>query len=122
MIRIATLSALLLFVPLAPAVVSAQTPPALSLEQTSTIRCAAAFALVADGQARGNEAALAYPPMADRGREFFVRASAHLMDQTGMSRADVAAVLGKEAQDIWGKGVLDTMMPPCLIMLAASGV
>ena len=96
--------------------------PNLSMEQTTSLRCAAAFALIADGQTRGDEAALAYPPLGERGREFFVRATARLMDETGLDRAGIAALLRKEAQDIWDKGELDQMMPACLILLEASGV
>ena len=67
---------------------SAQQParPAMSLEQQMLLRCSAAFAIVADQQARGLASAGAYPPMAQRGREFFVRSSARLMDELHLPR------------------------------------
>lgn len=106
----------------APAALTAQTALNLSLEQRSSLRCAAAFALVADAQARGDGNALKYPAMAERGREFFVRSSARIMDDTKMDRAAVAAALRKEAEAIRDKGELGQMMPSCLIMLEASGL
>ena len=107
-----------------PAGISAQTKaePSITLEQRSTIRCAAAFAIVAQGQANGNKEALAYPPLTQKGREFFVRSSARLMDETGMDRAAVAALMQKEAQALWDKGEIEQIMPSCLLLLEASGI
>ena len=85
-------------------------------------RCAAAFAIVADGQARGKKDALAYPALDQRGREFFVRSSARVMDDTGMDRAAVAAALQAEAKDLWDKDAIGQIMPSCLLLLEASGV
>ena len=92
-------------------------PPVLTLEQQTGLRCSAAFALVAYGQSRGDAAALAWPAVADRGREFFVRFSAQLMDETGMSRDQVAALLGQEAQDLSATDRLGAVMPACLLLL-----
>ena len=66
----------------------AQTPPApeLTAQQTTALRCSVAFALAADGQAKGDPAMAEYPALGERGREFFVRSSAQIMDQTGMTR------------------------------------
>lgn len=91
--------------------------PQLSLEQRMLLRCSAAFAIVAEGQANGNAQALQYPPMADRGREFFVRASARVMDEAGLDRAAVSAALATEARDISEDGTLEQVMPPCLALL-----
>ena len=95
---------------------------ALSLEQKSTLRCAAAFAIIADGQARGNAEALAYPELGERGREFFVRSSVRLMDQTGMDRATIAAIMQREAQELWDKNQVEQIMPSCMLLLTASGI
>lgn len=113
-----------------PALASAQPMPApatkpISLESRTALRCSAAFALVADGQARADKDALAYPALGERGREFFVRTSARIMDDTGMDRDAVAAALMAEAQRLWRgggfTGEIDQIMPACLLMLEASG-
>lgn len=106
--------------PLPPA---APTPaPALSLEQRMLLRCSAAFALVAHGQAVGDPAALAWPAMGERGREFFVRASARLIDEASLDRAALTAVMVQEAQGLGDGDALTTAMPPCLSALEASGL
>jgi hypothetical protein len=97
-------------------------PPQLTLEQSTALRCSAAFAIVAADQAAGDAKALAFPPLAQRGREFFVRASAQLMDETGVTRADVAALLQDEAQRQRGSGTTAEIMPACLLLLDASGL
>ena len=110
---------------LAPTVAQAQEAaelPALSLEQRTSLRCAAAFAIVSNGQANGNETALKYPPMQERGREFFVRASARLMDELGLDRAQIQQLVSKEAQELWDSGAIEDVMPACLSLLDASGI
>ncbi len=102
----------------------APTPtPALSLEQQSGLRCAAAFALVAQAQAAGDAEALEYPALGERGREFFVRTAARLIDETGLDRDGVARLLSAEAGRLaQEEGALDRAMPPCLMVLEASGL
>ena len=104
--------------------------PSLSPGQAMMLRCSAAFALVAGDQARGVEPALAYPPLAARGKEFFVRASAQLMDQLHVSREQVQAMLGEQAEQL-RRGTseardpaayLASVMQPCLEELEASGL
>ncbi len=120
---------------LAPSMLAAQSAPPpvpapeaapLSLENRTALRCAAAFAIIADGQARGNRKSLAYPALGQRGREFFVRTSARVMDDTGMDRTAVADVLLAQAQGLQeggepGNGI-EQIMPACLLLLEASGV
>ena len=96
--------------------------PPMSLEQQAALRCSAAFALVAAGQDRGNVAALEYPPLGQRGKEFFVRSMAQVMDDTGMTREQVSRLVGQSAQELRdGNGIGDAM-PACLLLLDASGV
>ena len=97
-------------------------PPNLSQEDRALLRCSAAFALVAEGQAKGNAAAKKWPPVEVRGREFFVRALARLMDETGLDRDGISQLVGAEAQAIWDNGEVEKVMPACLVMLDASGV
>ncbi len=96
--------------------------PDLTLQQKTALRCSAAFAIVAERQANGDEQAASYPAMAQRGREFFVRSSAQLMDQTGMSRDQVAGLLYVEAQDLEKGDGIERIMPSCLLLLDASGL
>ena len=100
---------------------AAPTAP-LSLEQRMLVRCSAAFALVAHGQAGGDAAALAWPALGARGREFFVRASARLIDEAGLDRAALTTAMIEEAQDLGQNGALAAAMPPCLSVLEASGL
>lgn len=108
---------LLPFALIAPPVAAQDAVPQLTLEQRMLLRCSAAFALVAEGQANGNAAAQQYPAMAERGREFFVRASARVMEEAGLDRNQISAALSAEAQDIWDNGTLDEVMSPCLALL-----
>ena len=112
----------LIAAPLFLVVQSASAAPALSLQQQTSLRCAAAFALVAEGQASGGAKALAYPPLAERGREFFVRSAARIMDEAGLDRAQISAALSTEAQKLSNDGTLDEAMPACLMLLDASGI
>ncbi len=96
--------------------------PQLSIEQRTGLRCAAAFALVAQAQARGDAEALSLPPLATRGREFFVRFSAQLMDDTGMTRDAVAGLLAAEAQALGAGSDVRQVMPACILLLDASGI
>lgn len=118
--------ALLLAAISAPPVIAqddaSQAKPQLSLEQTTAIRCSAAFAIVTMRQAQGDANALAYPPLTDRGREFFVRSSARIMDENKISREAVAALLQAEAQKLSEGDAVDQIMPSCLLLLEASGL
>lgn len=95
--------------------------PRLSAEQRALLRCAAAIAILAEGQANGNLAAQKWPPVEVRGREFFVRALAQLMDQTGLDRAGISRLISAEAQGLWDRGETEQVMPACLVMLDRSG-
>tara|TARA_B100000678_G_scaffold283116_1_gene282844 strand:- start:285 stop:662 length:378 start_codon:yes stop_codon:yes gene_type:complete len=94
----------------------------LPADQQGALRCSAAFALIAERQRQGEEAALAYPPLAERGREFFVQSGARLMDEAGLTRVTIEARLRTQASEILEEGSLDEIMPPCLVLLEASGI
>lgn len=120
MIKLITVAALM--------AASFQTPPAkrdepqLSQEHTAMLRCSAAFALVSYGQANGDEAAKAWPAIDPRGREFFVRSLAKIIDDTGMTRDQVSQLAEAQAQRLLDADLLDSVMLGCLLMLDASGV
>jgi len=108
----------------ATAPVPPATPPAtpLSQENQALVRCSAAFALVSFGQESGNADAQKWPAIDPRGREFFVRALAQVMDETGLQRDAVAGLVQAEAQRLLDEEQVDAVMPACLTMLEASGV
>ena len=116
---ITTLLAATLALQSAPAPL-APDPAPLSQENRALLRCAAAFALVAQGQAAGDPQAKQWPDLSVRGREFFVRALAQLMDATGADRAGIAALAKAEAQALSTSGQVHTIMPTCLSMLEAA--
>ena len=103
---------------LAPAALQAQPRP-LTGEERTGLRCAAAFAMVAAGQARGEPEARRYPPMVPRGREFFVRLSAQLMDDAGLNEAGIKAAAEVEAGALRRDGGVSSAMPLCLRVLDA---
>jgi hypothetical protein len=97
-------------------------PPALTLEQRTMVHCSATFALVANRQQAGEQEALAFPDVGERGREYFVRAMAALMDSAGLDRAAVASLLDGEARNLADSAALYRAMPACLLALDASGL
>lgn len=110
--------------PLLAALLAAQPAPApvLSQESRALLRCSAAFALVSRRQANGDATARRWPALDVRGREFFVRSLAQLMDQTGLDRDGIALLAGVEAKALQDSGEADAIMPSCLVMLESSGV
>lgn len=100
-------------------------PPAevkLSASNAAALRCSAAFALVSYGQDNGNEAAMKWPDLDARGREFFVRTLARIMDEAGVDRDGAAKLVEREAQGLLDQGEIDQVMPPCLALLHAAGL
>ncbi len=94
--------------------------PQLSLEHRMLLRCSAAFAMVAYRQDTGDAEAQQHPPLKERGSEFFVRASARVMDEAGLDRNAVSEALKAEAQTLLQNGTLAAIMPVCLPALDAS--
>ena len=103
--------------------------PAYTLEHRLLLRCSATFAIVAAEQQRGGAAARRHPPMGERGREYFVRASVQLMDDLKLTREQVEASLRSEVQGLQKASseatdpaeYIDGLMRPCLSALEASG-
>lgn len=99
-----------------------QAAASLTAENRAVLRCSAAFALVAHGQVNGNAEAKKWPELSTRGREFFVRSLAGLMDDTGLNRDGVSQLVSAEAQRLWDADEVNKVMPACLLMLETSGV
>lgn len=121
---------LLLSATLLAAPAAAQEPPRYTLEHRMLLRCSATFAIVAAEQQRGSAAALAYPPLGERGREYFVRSSVRLMDDLQITREQVEASLRTEVENVRKASAeaddpalyVDSLMQPCLSALEASGL
>ncbi len=98
--------------------------PTLTLEQRSSLRCGVAFGLIAKGQAEGDARAAAYPAMEPRGREFFVRTMAGLMDDHDLTREQANKLAFETTVTLMNEGLeaREAMMPNCLLLLEASGV
>lgn len=94
----------------------------LSLEQRAKLRCAAAFALIARQQSEGRPSAQQYPPLAERGLAFFVRAGAQVMKEAALSRDGLKRTLEAEARSLGTDGQLEAVMPACLLSLEVSGL
>lgn len=109
----------------APSSLLAQAAPALptlSLEQETAVRCGAAFAIVSSEQARGSALAVRWPALGTRGREFFVRTGARLMDETGATRPQVQAHFARSATALRADPAalparLESLRTPCLGLL-----
>ena len=96
--------------------------PTLNLEQETAVRCGAAFAIVASEQARGSVVAAKWPALGDRGREFFVRTGARLMDETGATRPQVQAMFARAATTLRADPAalpvkLESLRTPCVGLL-----
>ena len=96
-------------------------PATLTMQQQTALRCSVAIAMGAERQrAGGGEAD--WPDLTERGREFFVRSLAQLMDDTGMSREALMQAAAGEAAEMKDGKTLQQVMPACLLMLNASGL
>jgi hypothetical protein len=100
----------------APAAEPALTPP-----QAAALRCGVVFAVGAKLQEQNLPLALGWPPLAKRGREYFVRVTAKLMDDTGASRETLSAMAMRHVPALSTPAVVAAAMPGCLPLLDASG-
>lgn len=91
----------------------------------TAVRCSAAFGITAADQQRGLASAKQYPPLALRGREFFVQTGARLMDQQKLSREQVQARMRAEVGKLQRETAaasepgtaFKAVMTPCLSLL-----
>ncbi|WP_423140720.1 hypothetical protein ACOYW6_07560 [Parablastomonas sp. CN1-191] len=94
----------------APTLVGAQAPvappatpaavPALKPDQQAALHCSAVFARIAHERAAGGAAAAALPDLGTRGREYFVRISARIIDDTGAGRPQISALFAGALADV----------------------
>ena len=100
----------------APAAEPVLTPP-----QAAALRCGIVFALGAKMQADKVPLAAGWPPLDTRGKEYFVRVTAKLMDDTGASREVLAAMAMRQVAALSDPRATAAAMPGCLPLLEASG-
>ena len=111
---------------LAPAAAALAQPAVVDLD--TAVRCSAAFGIVAAEQARGTAGAKAYPPLAQRGREFFVQTGARLMDEQKLTRPQVQERMKAEVEGLQQRAAASAdpaatmrgVMTPCLALLDAT--
>lgn len=100
-------------------------PQRLTADHMAALQCAATFAVVATGQAQGDEAALAFPPLAVRGKRYFAAVGDRVVSETGMTREQVRDLLTVDVASLQARagtdpdGALRTAMKPCLPRLEA---
>ncbi len=94
----------------------------LPVQQQTALRCSVAMALAAERQRLGQAAEQGWPDLTTRGREFFVRSLAQLMDDTGMNRERLMLYSRVEAASLSETGALEAVMPGCLLLLDSSGL
>jgi hypothetical protein len=117
-------------IPAAVLLLAAQAPSPQQLDpgQQLAMRCSAAFGIVADEQKRGIAGSSMWPPLAQRGREFFVRLGARLIDEKGFTRETLSARYKAEVEALQREMQLakdpaaarQAVMAPCLDLLDAT--
>lgn len=114
----------------APLMAQDGSDPAVRLapEHRVALRCGAAFALVASDQQRAAPGADRWPPLAERGREYFVRTAARIMDEAALGRdavrdlvvREVAALQAESAAAADPAAAFGAVMDQCLPLLDAA--
>lgn len=96
--------------------------PTLNPQQSTALRCGVVFALGARKQQDGDPVAARWPALEERGKEFFVRVTARLIDETGASRDALSAIAMREVPSLQTEGALAGAMTQCLPLLDAAGL
>lgn len=100
----------------------ASSPPALSAPQAAALRCGVVFAMGAKMQAEGKPAAAGWPPLGTKGREYFVRTAARIMEETGADRAAIQALAAAQLASLKDDAAVAGAVPGCLVLLDAAGL
>jgi hypothetical protein len=98
----------------------APAPAQLTADQQTLLHCSATFAVVSGRQHAGDKAALAFPDVTAKGREYFVRALVQLMDEAHLDHDMVTKLVQAEATRLQDSPELLAGMPACLASLDAS--
>lgn len=100
----------------------ASAPPVLTPPQSMALRCGVVFALGTRMQADRKPAAAGWPPLEARGKEYFVRMLARLIDDTRASRDTLSAMAAREAASYRDDAAVAAALPGCLPLLDAAGL
>ena len=100
---------------------AAPAEPVLTPPQAAALRCGVVFALGAKLQEDRSLLAAGWPPLRTRGKEYFVRVTAKLMDDTKASRETLAAMAMRQVPALGDPRATAAAMPGCLPLLDASG-
>ena len=99
----------------------------LTEDHRQALQCAGVFAIVASEQAAGVPTALDWPPLAYRGKEYFVGTSTRVMQEAGLSREAVRDLLAQQVTALQqstetrdADEVVAEAMTPCLPRLDAT--
>lgn len=119
----AMLTAALVAVPLS----AARAQPTVADLDTS-VNCAVVFGVIASEQQRGAPGADRFPPLAERGKEFFVQVGARLIDEQRLTRDQARARFEARAMTVQGDlaaapdpaARLREIAVPCLTLLDAA--
>lgn len=104
----------------------AHAQPAI-VDLNTAVRCSALFAIIANGQDKGNAPARLLPAIEPRGKEFFVQTAARLMDEEHLDRDQTAARFKTEVAALAGEiagapapgAQMQALAGPCLTLLDA---
>ena len=96
--------------------------PTLTPPQAQALRCGVVFALGAKLQEQKSPVAASWPPLGARGREYFVRVTAGLMDDTKASRDVITAMTMRQVAELSNPLALSAAMPGCLPLIDAAGL
>lgn len=102
--------------------VAAPALPTLTAPQSDALRCGVVFALANRMQTDKKPAAAAWPPLAVRGREYFVRMAAKIIEETGAPRDVIQTLASAQAVAFKDDAAVAAAVPGCLPLLDASGV
>ncbi len=81
---------------------------ALAPELRDALYCAAALALASDEQRAGTPAALALPPLEDRGKRYFAQIGARAIDEAGLTREAVRDLLIADVAEVRRRAAVDS--------------
>lgn len=94
----------------------------LTPAQEFKLHCGMVFAVIAAQQEQGDPRGKAYPPMKERGREYFLRAVNGVMQSTGMNQDEVKSLLTVQAKEFGQPEALEKAAPLCIKSLEDSGL
>lgn len=97
----------------------------LPLEQAAAARCGVVFAMTEGLQQAGDARAKELPDIkSGNGREFFVRAMAKIMEDQGLDREAVLAMVAREVESLSSDEYARVfeLMPTCLVMKENAGL